>query len=168
MAIRSNLGYQTFIYQLARDVLVVCPVCSGCATVKANGFPFPRNQYDEIKIVCTQCGFNKVLPRNPTVLVNAGRVPSKRTEGKHLIFGVPIDPFFHLSLWITANVRGNLLWAYNYEHLKFLRQFVEAELRERNGVKSTNGSIGSRLPKWMTSRKNRKDVLRVLEKLLTV
>lgn len=163
MTTRINTGYQTFIYQLAKDVLVVCPSCSGRAMVNTNGFSYPQNQQGDIKVICTGCGFNKVLHRKPTVVVNG--VPKKSTEGKHLIFGAPVDPFFHLPLWLTERVLGNLLWAYNHEHLEFLKQFIEAKLRERNGKKLTNGSIGSRLPVWMTSRNNRAVMLKAIEKL---
>jgi len=160
---RSNNGYQTFIYQLASNVWVICPACAGKALVDTGGVSYPQNQMGDIKVVCTACGFNKLLQRKPTVIVNG--VPRKRTEGKHAIFGAPMDPFFHLPLWLTDRVKGNLLWAYNEEHLDFLKQFVAAKLRERNGKKLTNGSLGSRLPTWMTSKNNREIVLKAIEKL---
>lgn len=160
---RNTSGYETFIYQLAKDVLVVCPSCGGRAMVNTNGFAYPQNQKGDIKVICTRCGFNKVLHRKPTVVIRG--VPKKSSEGKHMIFGAPIDPFFHLPLWLTGRVQGNLLWAYNHEHLEFLKQFIEAKLRERNGKKLTNGSVGSRLPKWMTSKNNRITMLKAIERL---
>jgi hypothetical protein len=38
-------------------------------------------------------------------------------------------------------------------------------LRERNDVEYSNKSLGSRLPKWMTSKKNREEVLKAIDKL---
>jgi hypothetical protein len=162
---RNNDGYITFIHQFAEDVLVVCPSCSGKAMVHTNGYVYPKGGSGDVKVVCASCGFNKMLQRNPTVVVNG--VPRKSFTGKHLIFGAPVDPFFHLPLWLTDKVLGNLLWAYNPKHLFFLKEFVEARLRERNGKKNTNASIGSRLPKWMTSRHNRDIVLKAIERLIT-
>lgn len=160
---RHNEGYVTYIHQFAKDVLVICPSCSRQAIIHTNGFAYPQNRTVDIKAVCPHCGFNKVLERNPTVVVNG--FPKKSTVGKHLIFGSAIDPFFHLPLWLTCEVQGNLLWAYNYEHLAFLKSFVESKLRERNGKALTNSSIASRLPRWMTSRNNRHVVLKSITDL---
>jgi hypothetical protein len=60
---------------------------------------------------------------------------------------------------------GELLWAYNREHLDFLEQHVAAKLRERNGFNFNVKSIGARLPKWMTAANNREAVLKTMEKL---
>ena len=161
---RINSGYTTFIHEFTKEVLVVCPTCEGRAMVSTNGWKYPDRESGSIRLICTSCGYNKTLERNPTVMVT-GR-PKKSTSGKHMIFGAPVDPFFHIPLWLQDHVQGNLLWAYNHDHLNFLKNFVEARLRERNGKKLTNGSIGSRLPTWMTSRNNRAVVLKAMEGLL--
>ncbi|MEO6133505.1 MAG: hypothetical protein ABIP35_00035, partial [Ginsengibacter sp.] len=59
----------------------------------------------------------------------------------------------------------NILWAYNLEHLDFLRGHIEATLRERNGQELLNKSLGSRLPKWMTAKKNREPLLKKISEL---
>jgi hypothetical protein len=53
-----------------------------------------------------------------------------------------------------------MLWAYNYDHLNFLKDHIQATLRERNAQEPSNQSLGSRLPAWMTSAKNREAVLK--------
>jgi hypothetical protein len=90
-----------------------------------------------IKITCQTCGYNKI---ENTIYVN-------------------------YNYWLSINFSGNELWAYNYEHLDFLTNHITAELRERNLTSISNNSIGSRLPKWMTSKKNRENILKALEKL---
>lgn len=58
-----------------------------------------------------------------------------------------------------------MLWAYNSDHLAFLRGYVEADLREREP--NANASLASRLPKWLKSAKNRESVLRAVKRLET-
>ncbi len=64
-----------------------------------------------------------------------------------------------------VDFEDNTLWAYNVEHLDFLAEHIGAKLRERNGQELLNGSIGSRLPKWMTSKKNREALLKKITEL---
>jgi hypothetical protein len=106
------------------------------------------------------------MTEKPTSVLYSA-INDQTIEGQHLIIGAPIDPFFHLPLWLTENVNGNLLWAYNYEHLEFIRNFVDSKLRERNGQDFSNKSLGSRLPKWLTSKNNRETILRTIEKIKT-
>ena len=75
------------------------------------------------------------------------------------------DPYFHQPLWLKSDCGENTLWAYNYEHLDFLERHVEAKLRERNIESIENKSLGSRLPKWITSKKNRELVLKTIKQL---
>ncbi|MDX1912826.1 MAG: hypothetical protein SFV22_15145 [Saprospiraceae bacterium] len=93
------------------------------------------------------------------------RADPKQKNGKALIFGSPVDPCFHLPVWLQTAFSGEILWAYNFEHLDFLAAHVGAKLRERNGFKFQVRSIGARLPRWMTSAGNREGVLRAIEKL---
>ena len=86
-------------------------------------------------------------------------------KGNVLIFGGPIDPFFHLPVWLQADFSGQTLWAYNLEHLEFLAEHVGAKLRERNTSPRMSRSIGARLPRWMTAASNREAVLKAIEKL---
>lgn len=72
----------------------------------------------------------------------------------------PVDPVFGLDLWLQAPFRGENLWAFNAEHLRFLRDYVRAEHRER--VPNRNATLASRLPRWMKSAKNRDGLLAVI------
>lgn len=75
------------------------------------------------------------------------------------------DPLFGLDLWLRSMFRSHVLWAYNADHLRFLREYVAADLRER--VPTQNGSTASRLPKWIKSARNRDDLLAAIIKLET-
>ncbi|GHN02113.1 hypothetical protein WSM22_36020 [Cytophagales bacterium WSM2-2] len=165
MALRKKKdSYTTFAYDFLKlDILVVCPSCSNQAIVKPGNFTFRNRDENDVKVICTKCGFNKRLSQTPSSVLYTSI--GKAIVGRHYVMGGGIDPFFHLELWLKTEVEGHWMWAYNFEHLNFLREHVEAKLRERNGQSLTNRSIGSRLPRWMTSRRNREIVLKKVSEL---
>ncbi len=138
---------------------MVCPKCAGKALVQAEDFDTPKYEISEVKIVCASCGFNKTIENL------SKRHDPKQKKGHILIFGAPLDPFFQLPVWLQADFSGEILWAYNVEHLDFLAEHVGAKLRERNNLKFRVRSIGARLPRWMTAAGNREAVLKAIEKL---
>lgn len=156
---RSKHTYETLIYQFAKNILVVCPQCSEQAIVHTGDFEALKKAQYDIKVVCTNCGYNKALEKV------SPRQEQKQKKGNVLIFGGPIDPFFHLPVWLQADFSGHTLWAYNLEHLEFLAEHVGAKLRERNTSPRMSRSIGARLPRWMTAAGNREAVLKAIEKL---
>jgi hypothetical protein len=74
-------------------------------------------------------------------------------------------------VWLTIPCCGELLWAYNEEHLDFIERYVSATLRERaaapagSEVSVRNSSLASRLPSWMTAAKNRRRILAAIATL---
>ena len=141
-AVRKKDSYSKYIQDFVGKVYVECPSCLKQAIVSANQQSIP-----EIRLVCPSCGHNKTLAHRTIVL------------------GQAVDPYFQLPLWLTQNCCDNILWAYNYEHLDFVKQHIEARLRERNTTKMSNQSLGSRLPRWMTLKKNRQSVLKAIDQL---
>jgi hypothetical protein len=156
---RSKNAYHTQLYQFAKDILVVCPSCATRALVQTGEFSALKAPHHDIRVVCSSCGFNKTLHKVPV------RQDEKQKRGTMLIFGAPIDPFFHLPLWLQADFSGNTLWAYNLEHLDFLAQHIGAKLRERNVGPRMGRSLGSRLPRWMTAANHREALLKAIEQL---
>ena len=160
---RVKDSYQKYVYDFIKDIYVVCPSCNGQAIVKVPDFSLSKMHAQSVKLICSKCGHNKHLEEKPeSVLYSSSSTISK---DKYLIIGGAIDPYFHLPLWLTIACCDNTLWAYNYEHLNFIREHVEAKLRERNIKEMTNSSLGSRLPKWMTSKKNREIILKAITQL---
>jgi transcription elongation factor Elf1 len=163
---RENQGYSLMLIDFIKfDIWVVCPKCSKKALVFTMENIEGAEKTKETKFVCSSCGLNKKLTENPIATTNY----SNYSKGKsaYLTLGGDVDPFFQLPLWLRVEVEGNVLWAYNPQHLKFLSEYIEANLRERNQTTNSNQSLGSRLPKWMTSKKNRDLVIkkiRCLEK----
>ncbi len=74
-----------------------------------------------------------------------------------------LEPSFGLDLRLQTPCMGETLWAYNDRHVDFLTTYVTATLRERTA--NHNASLVSRLPPWMKLAKNRRTVLRSLERL---
>jgi hypothetical protein len=80
------------------------------------------------------------------------------------------DPVFGLSLWLQKEFRGDLFWAYNYEHLEILRRYIGAKLRERgieprNTIRK-NSAMLSRLPVFIKKAGNREALLKLTDELL--
>lgn len=155
---RFKSAYNTYLYSFTNEFLVVCPFCGKQALVKKGNQAPPL----DTKLTCVACGYNKTLSETPPEKIMVGR---RLVLARSYMYGTFIDPYFKLPLWLISPCRGELLWAYNYEHLTFLENFIAAKLRERNFGYNANSSMGSRLPKWMTSEKNRVHVIKAIRAL---
>ena len=147
------------------DVWVVCPGCRQQAIVRAAAAMAAMNTADAARVVCVHCGYSKHL-------TNAPRFTLRTTNARYMnkgyyVVGSAVDPLFHLPLWLQKDYGNEVLWAYNPAHLAFLRSHIGAKLRERGNEEITNRSLGSRLPRWMTSEKNRTALLKLIGELET-
>jgi hypothetical protein len=137
--------------------LLVCPRCSQCARVQRLG--------ERVALTCRSCGYSREdsKPRCAIAFAPNGAAFGPDTVG----VGAPVDSYFYQPLWLQVSYCGEVLWAYNEEHLAFLEAFVLA--KQRTSVRSEHGwsnqSLMNRLPLWMKQAKNRDEVLRCLEKL---
>jgi len=156
-------AYNKTIYDFITDIYIVCPNCEKQAIVKSKGFLKEKDK-KEICLICPECGMNKYFSDMPPNTLTSDKNPIS-SKTRSLILSTNIDPYFRLPLWLQAELPDGLLWAYNYEHLDFLENHVSAELRFRDTNHNNHHSLGVRLPKWMTSKKNRTQVLKAIEKL---
>lgn len=122
---------------------IVCPQCARCAIV------VDRGAY-RIVLSCRFCGY----VRDETVV---------RTSK----IGALVDWYFQIPLWLQTPCCGEILWAYNGQHLAFLEACVVAKQRTsvRNEYGWSNRGLMNRLPAWMKLAKNRDEVLHGLDKL---
>ena len=130
------------------DYLVVCPNCGNCAQV----IPLDRdrqNQFDPRRVICQSCSY------------------SKDWQGSSMGIGSAHDGYFNLPLWLQIEVGDRLLWFHNLRHLQYIEAFVSATLRERrtdiHGCR--NASVISRLPNWVKAAKNRKHILKAIDRI---
>src|SRR5690606_2721920 len=148
------------LYEFINNIIVVCPTCESQAFVVTRGFLKEKDE-KEIKLVCSNCGMNKYYSEVPFDKFTSERSGIEYNT-RYIILGENIDPYFRLPLWLQKEMPNGILWAYNYDHLAFLENHINAELRYRNATNNHNRSLGSSLPKWLTSRKNRTEVLNAI------
>lgn len=157
--------YELTIYDVIEpEILVVCPKCNHKATIKTGKFSSMVYSEGQIKLVCGSCGYNKKFSETSPSLSSTTTDINSAT-GRGIAVGIAKDPFFHLDLWLSKSCSDHVLWAYNKFHLSIIQAHISAPLRNRNLNFSNNRSLGSRLPKWMTSRKNREAVMKALKDL---
>ena len=146
------------IWDFMDEFLVECPNCQSKAIVFCRTAGTPR-------MSCTAC------------------VKTMDLEARYLTLSFggepPVDPYFNIPLWLRIPCVGHTLWAYNQQHLEFLRAYVTSELRQRPIIRlrlnfhttepyhdyDRNRLLESRLPKWMKLSKNREQVLAGIRKL---
>ncbi|MBS2213660.1 hypothetical protein KEM09_19785 [Carboxylicivirga mesophila] len=126
--------------------------CSNCASEISIQIPNVNAPKDKIAVKCDTCGETQsYTPRNI------------RLELIYEYNGHPTEPYFQLPLWLVESVKGHSLWAYNYNHLSYLKDYVSADLREKNGRQYW--TMVEKLPDWIKSAKNREAVMKGIEKL---
>jgi hypothetical protein len=161
--VRTKHSYETQFSIFRNNIYVVCPMCKAQAIIKTPALPNRHTAEKEIRLVCTACGHSK---RQDEKAGPVSYLPNyKIIKSRYPAAGVRVDPYFFLPLWLSIPCCDEDLWAYNYEHLDFLKAHIESKLRERNLTTILNNSIGSRLPRWMTAKKNRQAVLKCIAQL---
>lgn len=146
-----------WLAQFTGHILVVCPRCGGCALVLPRpGLPERKYVYELLfqprRLACRGCG--------------AVADWEAEVRGAGLVAVAPggtEDPFFRRPLWLQTRCAGQILWAYNEEHVNELSAYVGATLREHGA--SPKRAMLTRLPRWMNRSDNRSDVLVGLETL---
>ena len=130
-------------------VSVKCRVCRNQLTRRAE----VDGQWNKLKMKCDQCGDECEYEAH---------LSKPLMEG-----GMMCDPVFGLKLWLQKSVGDDLFWAYHYDHLSLLEQYVRAKLRERGiGNKgSKNSLMFSRLPTFITKAGNREGILKLIHEL---
>jgi len=138
----------TYIDEFINHIDVVCPICKHKALVISN--PINRN---ETRFTCIHCGLSKDWTGNSGVYYTA----QSSSEFEGILIGKPVDCYFKIPLWYAAEIKGEILFAYNLKHLEYLESYISDKLRERkvNNFGWSNKSLESRLPKWMLLAKNR-------------
>jgi predicted RNA-binding Zn-ribbon protein involved in translation (DUF1610 family) len=154
--IKNDIGYTIELSEFSTYIAIHCPSCNKKAVIKTK-----QNWFIVGRIVCAECGFFKDLDENSSyeLCTNGGT-----TVGNKSVLANPRG--LNLVLWYSANFKGNSFWAYNENHLQFLHDFIIAKHRARSQTELKNRSIGSRLPKWMTSSANRESLIKLIDNMV--
>jgi len=148
-----NCFFKESIKDYERYNVIVNRYCDNCGNKIKVEILECNEKRNEIKIACPKCNSLRIYePRNEKILLKPYSNTSKIA-----------DPIFNLPLWLQMEFRKNIFWAYNKDHLGEIRNYVKSELRERQTLNHT--TMVEKLPKFITSSKNREGILRVIEKL---
>ncbi len=132
-----------------------CPECGKQISFKINKV---TSKKERIKVTCPHCKFNdNYKPKyveHPTSGYGVFYGESQKS-GKDCIFGA--------ELWLAKKYKQNLFWANNYEHLEYLKEYIQAKIREQNEERRM--SMVAKLPLFIKSKKNRDDLLKIIEQL---
>lgn len=154
---------------------VVCPVCRGQAIIQ------------EWQLICTACTHRTNLAEAPsgkrTLPVRCTNCGAQTRPKRHAYrprcdgCGALIDrrePLFGcdepLPLWAETSTRHGVLWAMNPQHLTALRRYIAGNrekpyIPERGTRRTPNRDWRSRLPRWVKLARNRREILRALDRL---
>ena len=127
-----------------------CPDCGEQISYERDGL---KNAPKEVSVTCPKCSFTAEYTSNVTSYI------VKPAYGK-----LKCDPIFGYPLWLQSEVRGNLFWGYNRDHLTAIEDYVECDLRERQGGYLM--TMVARLPQFIKDAKNRDDILKTIKLLL--
>ncbi|MDH4127215.1 MAG: hypothetical protein OEV44_00565 [Spirochaetota bacterium] len=153
---------ETYIWTFGDNFLVKCPKCCKLAYVITTD----KESSPKIRFSCLNCGYTKDWKQKNPVITSYPNVDFFK-EGQILI-GTAVDWYFHFPLWLQTACCGKNLWAYNSEHLSWLKSYVSAKLREHSPHKNygwSNQSLASRLPNWIKQNNHREAILTAIEKL---
>lgn len=139
---------------LDHDYDIVCPRCLAKASLRRTA---EGGEPPEWRMVCAHCGLARTAGLVTTSIDRPGRPP--------LVATLPAAAPWPVDLWYSIECCGHTLRATNARHLALLKAHIGARLRGRRGPPWRNASIGSRLPRWMTSASNRQAVLRAIDAL---
>jgi hypothetical protein len=141
----------TAMVEFLEHYTVVCPGCRNAANVSATG-DGKFHLFKPRRLTCANCGL------------------TKEWASRSLTYPGPeqaIDWYFREPFYFQKRCAGHQLWIANREHLEFLRGYVAAmhRTRRRNALGWKNGSLASRIPKWIADSKNRTTILKALDDL---
>jgi hypothetical protein len=114
----------------------------------------------EVWVKCPNCAAQGVVVDNSPL---EGSKPHFTCGQCALRLDGPQSRWFGMDLALQAPCKGEVLWAYNPQHLQFIADYVSATLRER--APNLNSSLASRLPGWIKSAKNRSAVLKAIRQI---
>jgi hypothetical protein len=128
-----------------KEVLVSCPNCTKKAFSKVN------HDKKEARLICSHCSFSKTS--STIILIN----------GKKAEIILAAHLYFEADLWLKWPFKGDEFWAYNLEHLNYLESYIAAKVREHK--ERTGFTLIEKLPRFYHESKNRKELLKMIEKL---
>ncbi len=148
----SNCMHLEKVEDILRYKLIVKRNCDNCGKSFEKIVSDFKEKKDTITFPCPNCGIIRTY--EPKV---------EEYNATYKNSGQASDPIFNLPLWLQADVRGDLFWAYNRSHMNDIKEYVKSKLRERQTMSYT--TMVEKLPGFITDSKNRELMLKVIDKL---
>lgn len=123
--------------------------CEHCGSTLKNESKLVKKYQSKMKVTCQICRQEKIYQ---TKYVKTYADSNQAT-----------DPYFGIQLWLQVPFDTNILWAYNFEHLTYLKEYVGAKLRE--AASGGKYSLVWRLPNFIKIAKNRDRILKAIGRL---
>jgi len=148
------------------DVKLFCPSCHLFKTNDRKCYTISQN------LRCSNCGktnyFYKegLVRKTKTQTITCECNHTEKFQPKYretIVSGITNDGtdfYFDAELWLSKSFRNEIFWAFNYEHLTYLKKYIEAKLRERNN--RTHKTMVEILPQFIKSAKNRTELLKII------
>jgi len=148
------------------DVKLFCPSCHLCKTNNRKCYSINQN------VRCSNCGkinylYEEEIPKKTkvrTITCSCNHIEQFQPKYQEIIVsGVAKDGtdfYFNAKLWLSKSFKNEIFWAFNYEHLAYLKKYIEAKLRERNN--RTHKTMLEVLPPFIKSAKNRDELLKII------
>ena len=126
--------------------------CDNCGKAVSKVIPHSKEKVGGFAISCANCGATRIY-----------RARNEIRSQTYQEAAPGLDPVFHLPLRLRSSIKGNLFWAYNRLHLREIKCYVAAKLRERQTT--THTTMVERLPDFIKQAKNRVALLKAIEKI---
>ncbi len=117
-----------------------------------------QKNYPALHVACSYCGH-----------LMQGKVQKTKKEyyGCYEQVRNGCESIFGLELWFLSSFDGKPVWALNREHLAYLIEYLNAELREDpNPMEAGMRTQADQLPTFVKLGKNRDKIVKVLKQML--
>ncbi len=144
---RRFIDQNKTITEFQDEAWVKCPSCGKRAIAIAD-YGLKKS-----RLSCPNCSYHKEL---------ITQVESSGMMG-NLIMAA--NQYFDAELWLQHPFKNDIFFAYNDKHLYYLENYISAKLREHKD--RSHFTLLERLPKFYHEGKNRKALLKIIERLKT-
>jgi|APEBP8051072266_1049373.scaffolds.fasta_scaffold03710_4 hypothetical protein len=149
---QCNNCYKPLDEKYWRGPIIISPAaakCGHCGNKLKDEKRLVNKYQSKMKVKCSACGQDRYY--------------ETKYEFTYSNSNQATDPYLGLPLWLQVPIDTNILWAYNFEHLNYLKEYVAAKLRQ--AVEGGKHSLAWKLPNFIKIAKNRDKILRAIERL---
>lgn len=124
-----------------------CISCGVKNTLNIPSYFVPKNDFEKANLKCNGCSETReyIISSEPEFWNKLG-----------------VDKYFGLDLFYQKNIKGNILWVLNTEHLQFLKSYLSKKIRKTDTHHSTPEN---NLPSFIINGKNKESILNYLSKI---